>query len=49
MDKKTTTHMIFDVNMYTGFTSNSKFVADVHKVDTPHSKTYVSVVSRYIV
>ena len=39
-------HMIFDVNPDTGFTRNSRFIIDRHKVDTSPFMTYVSVVSR---
>ena len=39
-------HMIFDVKLDGKFTRKARLVADGHKIDTPASSTYSSVVSR---
>ena len=38
--------MIFDVNLDDGFKLRDNFVADRHKVDTPPSIIFASVLSR---
>ena len=38
--------MIFDFKLYSGFNFKARFVADGHKVDTPHSMVYSLVISR---
>ena len=43
-----TAHMIFDVNLNARFMRKIRFVADGHKIDTPPSMEYKSVVSRDI-
>ena len=42
-----TSHIIFDVNIYSGIKQKDRFVPYGHKVNTPPSTTYVSVVSIY--
>ena len=38
-------HMIFGVKLENGFLRKARFVADGHKVDTPPTMMYASVVS----
>lgn len=44
--EKITCHIIFDVKLSEGFRRKARFVADGHKVETPPSISYSSVVSR---
>ena len=46
---KVTIHIIFDVELYPGFTYKAGIVAYGNKVDTPPYMTYASSESRYIV
>ena len=39
-------HMIFDIKIYSEFTSKEIFVVDGHKVDTLPSMTYTLVLPR---
>ena len=41
-----TGHIIFDRKLSEGFRRKARFVGDGHKIETPNSKTYSSVVSR---
>ena len=41
-------HMIFDINMGTGFTSKAMFISRGHKIYNPTSIMYGSLVSRDI-
>ena len=41
-----TAHMIFDVKLSENFRRKARYVADGHKLDTPQSITYSTVVSR---
>jgi hypothetical protein len=44
--EKITCHMIFDVKLSENFRRKARFVADGHRVETPASITYSTVVSR---
>lgn len=44
--ERITCHMIFDVKLSEGFRRKARFVADGHKVETPPSVSYSSVVAR---
>ena len=44
--KQATVHIIFDVKLDAGFTCKAILMTNGHKVDTPPSTTYASVMSR---
>ena len=44
--KQITAHLIFDVKLGENFRRKARLVADGHKMDTPASMTYSTVVSR---
>ena len=47
--QKITTHSTFDIKPGENFRRKARFIADGHKIQTPRSLTYSSVVSRYLV